>query len=200
MANSNSKKIVRITRAEKKPVAKKEEPAVEQQPKKKSFISRIFGSIGRQIKKFFALIRKNPFKTIIIIAIIVGLGWFANEYMNTKDQIKNLTDPKTSGQTEIQIITGVVSRVMDLPKDEEPTLATVNDVSKLTGQTFFKNAQNGDKVLIYSKSGRALLYRPVENKVIEFTSISLGNSNSSNSQTANPQTQTTAPQTAEPKQ
>lgn len=199
MANSNSKKIVRITRAEKKTTPKKEEPVEQETPKKKSLISRIFGSIGKQIKKFFMLIRKNPFKTFLIIAMIVGLGWFANEYMNTKNQIKQLTDPKTSGQTEIQIITGVVSRVIDLPKDEEPTLATVNDVSKLQGQSFFKNAQNGDKVLIYSKSGRALLYRPVQNRVIEFTSISLGSSNGSNSQT-NTQTQTTTPQTAAPTQ
>lgn len=199
MANSNSKKIVRITRAEKKTTPKKEEPVEQETPKKKSLISRIFSSIGRQIKKFFMLIRNNPFKTFVIVAMIVGLGWFANEYMNTKNQIKQLTDPKTSGQTEIQIITGVVSRVIDLPKDEEPTLATVNDVSKLQGQSFFKNAQNGDKVLIYSKSGRALLYRPVQNRVIEFTSISLGSSNGSNSQT-NTQTQTTTPQTAAPTQ
>lgn len=200
MANSNSKKIVRITRAEKKTTPKKEESVEQETPKKKSLISRIFSSIGRQIKKFFMLIRNNPFKTFFIVAMIVGLGWFANEYMNTKNQIKQLTDPKTSGQTEIQIITGVVSRVIDLPKDEEPTLATVNDVSKLQGQSFFKNAQNGDKVLIYSKSGRALLYRPVQNRVIEFTSISLGSSNTSNSQTTNPQSQTPSPQTAPPTQ
>lgn len=200
MANSNSKKIVRITRAEKKTTPKKEEPVEQETPKKKSLISRIFSSIGRQIKKFFMLIRNNPFKTFVIVAMIIGLGWFANEYMNTKNQIKQLTDPKTSGQTEIQIITGVVSRVIDLPKDEEPDLATVNDISKLQGKSFFKNAQNGDKLLVYPRAQKLLIFRPVENKVIEYSSFNSSDPNSSNSQTTNPQTQTTTPQTATPTQ
>ena len=185
-----------MSRTQKKAAPLKEEPVVQEQVKKKSLLSRMFRATGKQIKRFIKFIRKNPFKTLLVIAVLVGLGWFGNEYMNTKDQIKQLTNPKTAGQTEVQIITNDVKQVLDLPKNEEPTLATVSDITKLKNQTFFKNAQNGDKVLIYVKSGRALLYRPVENKVIEYSAVNLQSTKEPSSQPASvqPQPQTTPAQ------
>lgn len=64
-----------------------------------------------------------------------------------------------------------VSKFMVLPKDEDPTIATINDLTALAGQPFFKNAQVGDKVLIYSVAKKAILFNPTENKVIEVAPI-----------------------------
>ena len=66
-----------------------------------------------------------------------------------------------------------VSRIMVLPANEEPTLATVTDLSKLKDQPFFANAQEGDKVLIYPRSLKAILYSPSKDKVIEVSSVNL---------------------------
>lgn len=193
MANTNSKKIVRLSGSSKEtPQRKVDEELDSAEKPKKSLISRLLRWVLRQIKKFLIFIKNNWIKTIVVLAIVVGLGWFANEYMNTKNQIKNLTNPKTSGQTEIQIIVSDVSRVIDLPADEEPTLATVNDITKLKDQSFFKNAQNGDKVLIYVKAGKALLFRPVENKVIEYSNVNLqGNQDNQSTNTELPATNNT---------
>ncbi len=60
-----------------------------------------------------------------------------------------------------------------LPQDEQPTIATVTDLAKLQGQPFFANAQVGDKVLIYSRAGKVILYRPGENKIIELAPINI---------------------------
>jgi len=65
---------------------------------------------------------------------------------------------------------------LDLPKGESPTVATVTDVNQLKGQVFFKNAQNGDKVMIYTQARKAILYRPSTNKIIEVGPISVLNS------------------------
>jgi len=63
-----------------------------------------------------------------------------------------------------------ISTVMILPTGL-PTVATVADAEKLKQQPFFKEAINGDKVLIYTDSKRAILYRPSIEKVIDVTTL-----------------------------
>ncbi len=106
---------------------------------------------------------------------VLGLVWLVYGYISTKMQLDKITNSK--GGSDVQQITNQVSKFMDLPS-EAPTLATVNDVSKLKGQEFFKNAQNGDKVLIFSNSGRALLYRPSSKHVVEYAKVDLNASGS----------------------
>lgn len=101
------------------------------------------------------------FVIVILIGSIVATVYFYTQYR------------KVSGldiQQEINSIVAKVNKIMILP-DEMPTIATVTDNTKLADQVFFRNAQNGDKVLIYSKSSRAILYRPKNNKIIEVASV-----------------------------
>jgi hypothetical protein len=64
-----------------------------------------------------------------------------------------------------------VGKLILLPSGETPTIMTVTDKQKLTGQQFFANAKNGDKVLIYEKAKKAFLYDPVADKIIEVSPI-----------------------------
>lgn len=59
-----------------------------------------------------------------------------------------------------------VGKIVELPPNEDPTVATVTNLEPLKGQEFFKDAMVGDKVLIFSKSKKAVLYRPSESRVI----------------------------------
>ncbi len=76
-------------------------------------------------------------------------------------------------EKEIEDLTGTIGEFIELPTNETPTLATVTDREKLADQTFFLNAENGDKVLIYSQSGKAILYRPSTKKVIDMTTVNV---------------------------
>lgn len=69
-------------------------------------------------------------------------------------------------QAEIDDLKTKVGMLMDIP-DETPTVASISDASKLRNQQFFAKAQNNDKVLIFTKSQKAILYRPSTNKIIE---------------------------------
>jgi hypothetical protein len=114
---------------------------------------------------------------LLIILFLVGVIAVAVYYYYEYQQIKK--DPNLIAQKEIMIITEKISRYMDLPTNEEPTIATVTDDEKLKDQDFFVNAQNGDKVLIYVKSAKAILYRPNTNRIINFAPLVLSAANQS---------------------
>jgi hypothetical protein len=84
---------------------------------------------------------------------------------------------KSSGTTasgiDVKAIAAKVGKLVDVPAGEDPTIATITDTSKLTGQYFYAKAKNGDIVLLYQKAQRAILYDPKANKVMEMSQISL---------------------------
>lgn len=74
-------------------------------------------------------------------------------------------------QEEAQGLVKEVGKLMLLPKDETPTVATITDIDKLKDQLFFKNAKNGYKVLIYPNSKLAIIYDPKANLLINLGPI-----------------------------
>ncbi|MBA3732855.1 hypothetical protein H0W91_00580 [Patescibacteria group bacterium] len=89
-----------------------------------------------------------------------------------------LQNPKKVSQDEVATLVFQVGKLMVLPANEQPTVATVSDPSKLKDQPFFAHAEAGDKVLIYQTSQKAILYRPSVNKIIEVSPINLNNTTS----------------------
>ncbi|HZP55482.1 MAG TPA: hypothetical protein VFB03_01790, partial [Candidatus Saccharimonadales bacterium] len=90
-----------------------------------------------------------------------------------RDSQNKLNHPDQLAKSQTQQLVLQVSKLAELPTGEDPTVATVSDVSKLSGQTFFANAQNGDKVLIYTKAKKAYLYRPSTNKLINVAPLNV---------------------------
>lgn len=101
--------------------------------------------------------------TLLLIALSVA-GYFYYQYRHSAQ----VADAK-----EIADLSQEIGAVMMLPEGEVPTLATVTDREKLAEQAFFEKAENGDKVLIYSQSGRAILYRPSIKKIIDVTTVNV---------------------------
>ena len=96
-----------------------------------------------------------------------------------------MNNPSVSAQTEASDLIKKVSKLMLLPRDESPTIATVSDSTKLRSQPFFKSAKNGDKVLIYAKAKMATLYDPTANIIVAVAPLNVDVS-------ANTSTQATA--------
>ena len=116
---------------------------------------------------------------IIALAGIAGTGYFGFKYKQTMTQNEGLQkqlqtfsqDPAVQLRIENQNIINAVGNLITLPTDETPTIATVTDLSQLQGLPLFQNAALGDKVLIYTKSKKAILYRPSENKIIDIAPL-----------------------------
>lgn len=116
--------------------------------------------------KFF----KGLFMVLLSIAIGAGIVFFL-----VKQKPEFLGLPKDAAQTqeEVTALVAEVSSLIALPEDETPTVATITDVEKIRNQTFFKSAENGDKVLIYTNAKKAILYRPSAKKVIEVGAVNI---------------------------
>ena len=110
---------------------------------------------------------KKNIALISLVVILMGAlgiaGYFYYQY-------KKATSPDVS-KIEMDNYIAKISKFMVLPQNEIPTIATVANKDKLVTQSFFANAENGDKVLFYTKSQKAILYRPSTNMIIEAASM-----------------------------
>lgn len=61
-----------------------------------------------------------------------------------------------------------------LPVNEQPALATITDPSKLTTK-FLKNTRQGDKLLIYQKASKVIIYRPSIDRVVDVGPVQISN-------------------------
>lgn len=102
---------------------------------------------------------------VVLIGIAGGGAYFGYYFYQKYQEVKKNPDIITKEETNWLV--DKVGRLMTLPGDEVPTIATVIDKEKLKDQSFFANAQNGDKVLVYVKAKKAILYRPNTDKIVE---------------------------------
>jgi hypothetical protein len=74
--------------------------------------------------------------------------------------------------SESQIIRDKVNRLVLLPRDEEPAIATVTEKMRISDK-FLEQAQDGDKLLLYYQSLKAYLYRPSAHKLVDIGPITV---------------------------
>ncbi len=129
---------------------------------------------------------------IIVVAGAAGSVYFYNNYQSSQEELDKLKkDPNTLAKQESKDLVDKVGKLVELPKGENPTIATVADKSKLAKQPFFAKAKNGDKVLIYTEAKRAILYRPITNKIIEIAPVQIGEDQPSTKDKSTPESEST---------
>ena len=116
--------------------------------------------------------RRFPKKIALVLLVLLLVGASAYAFYKHKE------NPAAAGERELAQTIEKVSRLIVLPLDEEPTLATVSDPERLKSNEFFKNARLGDKVLIYAKARKAILYSPELDRIVEVAPLALQGSES----------------------
>jgi hypothetical protein len=106
---------------------------------------------------------------VVVIALVVSI--ITN--VSLANQISTLKDPQGAAQNQIRKVVADVGKLIVLPADETPTIATVSDLAPLKSQPFFNNAAVGDQVLIYTNARKVILWRPAENKIIEVAPLTV---------------------------
>lgn len=100
---------------------------------------------------------------VLLLAIVVLFV----KYSNAKK------DPDAVAKATTARLIKEIGKVYDLPTNEQPTVAQVQDRNKLDDQEFFKKAQNGDYILVYTNSRLAIIYREKDNKLINVGPINI---------------------------
>lgn len=120
-------------------------------------------------------IQKNVTAVLLVIALAgAGSGYyFYHQYQVLKANPQAVTDKENTA------LVAKLGQLILLPTNEQPTIATVADPSKLTDQPFFANAKAGDRVFIYTNAKKAILYDEVANKIVEVAPINIGSTNTS---------------------
>ena len=123
----------------------------------------------------------TPAAKAITCALAFGILGGAGLFMFTRDAptgastptvaVQPVTTGSTSAPTAVEEIMRRIGRLMPLPMGEEPTLATVSDITVLKDQPFFRNAKNGDFVLMYAKAKKAILYDAIGDRILEVAPI-----------------------------
>lgn len=129
--------------------------------------------------------------TFVIVALVVlialgAAGFFAKQYYDLR------ANPNQAAEADTERLTSAVGKLYQLPKDEKPIVGKVQDKEKLKDQPFFKNARNGDDILIYQKSKVAIVYRAEEDKLINVGPIAIDAAKQGGDDAAAPPTATPA--------
>lgn len=104
----------------------------------------------------------------VLIAVSLGLaGFFAWKYFSGSP-----SEEEAAAKTTEKIV-NKTSALFELPEEEEPTVAQIQDRSKLEDQKFFDKAQNGDYLLVYEQARMALIYRESIDKLINVGPVDL---------------------------
>lgn len=117
--------------------------------------------------------KKKLVNVLLVLLVLAGFGLSAFLYTQMQT-LKN--DPKTlqqAQQSKTNAIKDKVAKLISVPADETPILATVDNKEKLKDQPFFKDAQNGDYILMFAQSKKAIIYRESENKLVNVGPIAI---------------------------
>ena len=117
---------------------------------------------------------KLPTKRLpwVFVAVFAVISMFLLSQYN--DAKAKLASPQASvtAASQVSDTLGKVAKLAIVPTNEAPTVATVANAAKLKGQSFFSNAKDGDKVIVYSQAKEAILYRPSTNQIVIIAPVS----------------------------
>lgn len=115
----------------------------------------------------------RPVLISFIVLVLLALGAAGTGvyyYMQYQDLQNRVNNPNL----EVEEILAKAGKLIDLPVDEQPTVATVNNPEAIRDQPFFAKAKKGDRVILYSNAGIAVLFDDKDNKILNFGTINVG--------------------------
>ena len=120
---------------------------------------RVFNFHVREFRIKFLKISSAIFVAVIVMLFLAGRGGSQALKISSVDGVKSNNETVNK-----------VAKLIVLP-EENPVIAIIAKVELLKNNIFFNGAKNGDKVLLFEKSGKAILYSSELNKIINIGTI-----------------------------
>jgi len=136
---------------------------------------------------------------LLFVAALGTAGFYYRQYQHASERITFLSSPQgqaEAGKEEVKKLLEAVAKLIVIPQNEDPLVATVQDAKALADQSpFYKDARNGDKLIVFRD--RAILYRAEENRLVNaspFNAAEESTANQNGSQTENTELESGADQ------
>ena len=112
---------------------------------------------------------------ILLVVALVAFGLSFWGYWQSKQKLSVLTNPQQASELNAEQTAQLlekVSKLAVLPADPNPVVATINDVEILASkQSFYKDAHNGDKLIVYAQTRKAIIFDEKNNKIVNIGPI-----------------------------
>ncbi len=127
--------------------------------------------------------RRGIVNFLLFVGIIAAIALFAWAEMQRRDAISQLKETEQElekikeftergGSQVAQEVLEAVGKVMDIPTDPQPTVATIVDVESLReASPFYDKAENGDHLVITET--RAILYDSDRGIILDVVPVSI---------------------------
>lgn len=143
------------------------------------------GNTMPKVKKFSPHYAVEAVLVVVVVVLAVTTVVFHNDKTSLQKQVNSSSASSSSTTKETKAIVSKVSKLMELPNNETPTIVQVTNATQAKKESpFFAEAQKGDDALLYIKNGEAILYRPSTNKVIKVAPITYNPASSTSSTTS----------------
>lgn len=114
---------------------------------------------------------KLDYQKVFIVLLVLFSIFMILQYRSAKDKVQ--TNSSTNNSRQAASVVSRVNKLIILPKNENPKIFVVKDLTKLKDNPFYANAKNGDVTLVYTNEKRAILYRPSENIIVNVANVTL---------------------------
>lgn len=127
------------------------------------------------------LTKRKDIKTLITVIAVIGIfllgggaGYLVYNQLVEKDVLGKASSPEFVSeiqQKQVDAILKDLNKLILITEEEEPTVATILDVEVLRQDNpeFYKNAQDGDILIIYSQ--RAIIFRRDKNMIVNVAPV-----------------------------
>ena len=99
---------------------------------------------------------------VALLAVVFVVGGSAYLVTQKQQRASSAQDPRA----QVRQLMATVGTLVTLP-NEEPRITIVTNTQELRKQSYFADVAEGDRVLVFNRSRKAIIYNPTEHKIVK---------------------------------
>lgn len=116
---------------------------------------------------------------LVGLMVVAGAGYYGYTYWKGMQDTPEAQ--AAQAEEEKQAVLAQLGKLMVLPEGDPVLFKVSNEEVMRQQQAFFKDAKNDDVLLVFQQSGKAIIFRPAENMVVNAGPVNFDQNQSASS-------------------